>query len=794
MDFQEPGPSGMKMFSRRQLFDLMRQQNLPSITKGLEFLENYLIGYDNYSDDQIKEENFEIPRAIHKTGRPHKTFDGLSERSKRRKTEEMRASVDSQMLTFATQVKLRCEGKRDVSKIVKEVTGSQTEAEKYKKAYSCYEKEKSRITVLQALSMFVEANLSQKQYEIIRSTAKGVFPCYSLLQKAKKDCYPAKESFIVTETLAETNLQSLLNHTVERLLIYLEEVLQSLGQEERKSLLLICKWGCDGSQQAQFKQKFESETGSDTNIFQSSFVPLQLICEVNKKIIWQNPTPSSPRYCRPIRIRFVKESVNTTKEEISYVEEATNLLEPTRVTLFHADFSVRHKMMLTMIDGKICNAATDTTSTMKCYICGLTSKDFNNLQINREVNTEVLKFGLSILHARIRIFESLLHVSYKLTIKKWRLQSEAEKETIKQRKIQIQHNFRNQMGLIVDIPKPGFGSTNDGNTSRRFFADPEAAAEITGIDFNLIYRFKVILETISSGHRINEEKFHEYCMDTAKIYVDLYPWHPMTPTMHKILMHSATVIKNALLPIGQLSEEAAEARNKHFRQYRQNFARKFSRVSCNLDVINRLLLSSDPLLSKEPKLATAQGPEPATSEPLTSSGAPFVAPRAAAEPAKEEKPVEKSPEGISAEPMKVIVGLLLIATASLVFPLGDSEVPKPQEPLMKVIIGLLLIATASLVFPLGDSEVPKPQEPLKAKSDGKAQEQALPASEEPKLATAQGPEPATSEPLTSSGAPFVAPRAAAEPAKEEKPVEKSPEGISAEPVALPQPAAVPEAA
>ncbi|CAH1183647.1 unnamed protein product [Ceutorhynchus assimilis] len=368
-----------------------------NITKGLEFLENYLIGYDNYSDDQIKEvkhkfsyiksefkrrwgiaskkehvfleknsewlqENFEIPRAIHKTGRPPKTFDGLSERSKRRKTEEMCASVDSQMLTYATQVKLRCEGKRDVSKIVKEVTGSQTEAEKYKKAYSCFEREKSRITVLQALSMFVEANLSQKQYEIIISTAKGVFPCYSLLQKANKTAILPKSPLL--------------------LLIYLEEVLQSLGEEERKSSLLICKWGCDGSQQAQFKQKFESETGSDTNIFQSSFLPLQLICEVNKKIIWQNPTPSSPRYCRPIRIRFVKESVNTTKEEISYVEEATNLLEPTRVTLFYADFSVRHKMMLTMIDGKICNAATDITSTMKCYICGLTSKDFNNMQIN----------------------------------------------------------------------------------------------------------------------------------------------------------------------------------------------------------------------------------------------------------------------------------------------------------------------------------------------------------------------------------------------------------------------------
>ncbi|CAH2015110.1 unnamed protein product [Acanthoscelides obtectus] len=46
-----------------------------------------------------------------------------------------------------------------------------------------------------------------------------------------------------------------------------------------------------------------------------------------------------------------------------------------------------------------------------------------------------------------------------------------------------------------------------------------------------------------------------------------------------------------------MSEEAEEARNKHIRLYRQNYARKFSRESCNLDIINRLLLSSDPLIT-----------------------------------------------------------------------------------------------------------------------------------------------------------------------------------------------------
>ncbi|XP_076665354.1 uncharacterized protein LOC143367434 [Andrena cerasifolii] len=71
----------------------------------------------------------------------------------------------------------------------------------------------------------------------------------------------------------------------------------------------------------------------------------------------------------------------------------------------------------------------------------------------------------------------------------------------------------------------------------------------------------------------------------------------MTPTVHKILIHGPLVVANALLLIGQLSEEAAEARNKHIRSFRLYHARKFSWEECNGDVLNRLLLTSDPLIS-----------------------------------------------------------------------------------------------------------------------------------------------------------------------------------------------------
>lgn len=621
--------------TRQNLFDIMRQKKDLNYKEQLEYAQNILLKYDDYSEMQINEikhkfshfrsqfkqkwlaahkkevifvKNNEVwlqgklllPRAKMRQGRPLKKFEESSERSRRRKTEMLRTTTDSIKLVYATQMQLRAEGNPEASDLLKDITSSPSRANEYKDAYSkrMSKDQTPPLSPLQALAMFVEAGLTRKQYNVIRNTNPKFFPCYSILQRAKNACYPDKDSFLVTATSAEINLQALLNHTVTRLLTHLDVVLETLNEADSNSLMMIYKWGCDGSQQSQYKQNFANDYDSDANIFQSSLVPLQLTCGLfEKRVVWQNPTPSSPRYCRPIRIRFVKENADITNEEIQYIQNSANQLEESTIVLAQRLYTVKHTLLLTMVDAKVCNAATQTTSTMKCYICGATSKTFNELSQITSVNEESLQFGLSILHARIRLFEGLLHLAYKSPVKKWQVREERDKLTVKERKVDIQKQMKDKMGLIVDIPKPGFGNTNDGNTSRRFFANPVLAAEITGLDYNFIYRIKVILETISSGHRIHIEKFAEYTTNTAKLYVQLYGWHPMTPTLHKILVHGPIIVQHALLPIGQLSEEAAEARNKNFREYRQRYSRKCSREACNLDVINRLLLTSDPIIT-----------------------------------------------------------------------------------------------------------------------------------------------------------------------------------------------------
>ena len=60
---------------------------------------------------------------------------------------------------------------------------------------------------------------------------------------------------------------------------------------------------------------------------------------------------------------------------------------------------------------------------------------------------------------------------------------------------------------------------------------------------------------LASGYEIDTESFKNYCLDTAKYYITLYPWYYMPASVHKILIqYGADFIQHALLPIGNFSK------------------------------------------------------------------------------------------------------------------------------------------------------------------------------------------------------------------------------------------------
>ena len=104
--------------------------------------------------------------------------------------------------------------------------------------------------------------------------------------------------------------------------------------------------------------------------------------------------------------------------------------------------------------------------------------------------------------------------------------------------------------------------------------------------------FSTILTVINSQYKIKNSSFGKFCLSTAELYVKLYGWYNMPVSVHKVLIHGPDILNNFIVPIGTLSEEAQEAKNKYLKYYREHHTRKISTLQLNDDLFKRLLLSS----------------------------------------------------------------------------------------------------------------------------------------------------------------------------------------------------------
>ena len=540
-------------------------------------------------------------------GRKPVAFDNSSNKTKKRRVSCLIESHSSNELFFAANKKFRDESVVIAAKNVLNISNTD-KATKY--------------SADEALALIIDASLTKASYQLIRSGALekeyNIYPAYNDVRDAKLKCYPA--NITVEDYSASVPLKDLMTHTLQRICAVQEPVLRHLILNDKaiKTMTLTCKAGFDGATgQSIYKQVLSEpdinrDLKREESLFITCLVPLDLtgFNNSNEKVpIWRNQKSSSTAYCRPIRFAYKMESKGSVIEEDQYIKSEIESLGMILLEVCGSSIEVNCIIELTMIDGKVQTILSKKNNSYQCCsVCGVSPKNMNSLDIlNIDYTNREFKYGLSSLHAWIRFFEMLLHIAYKKETRKWQARSKEHKEKASEAKQKIQTDFMNKMGLVVDFPKSGgSGTSNDGNTSRRAFAVYEQTAEILGIDQNLIFRFYIILVTLSSGYEIDCLKFKDYCFDTFRLYVSLYPWYYMAQSVHKVLIHGHDIIKSLTLPIGLMSEEAQEAGNKDFKSYRENFSRKTSRKATNTDLINRLLVSSDPVISSLRKSTSHQ--------------------------------------------------------------------------------------------------------------------------------------------------------------------------------------------
>lgn len=189
-----------------------------------------------------------IPSSSHVLPNTSKSFGELSERHKRRRTQEIRNNPE--MIDFIVEKQL----KSDDTKFIYDFIQKHPEHVKQVRQF-CEEIRNKTIAVdkTTALATFVSAKLTRHQYNIIRNVTKLgpiVWPSYFQIQKEKKECLP--ELIEVFDDGVKVLLQSLLNHTALRFMKLL-----NFDSNNSKNLIMISKWGCDGaSDQSSLQNKF----------------------------------------------------------------------------------------------------------------------------------------------------------------------------------------------------------------------------------------------------------------------------------------------------------------------------------------------------------------------------------------------------------------------------------------------------------------------------------------------------------------------------------------------------------
>jgi len=583
--------------------------------------------YSSWLDSQfhvpkitIIKDNDTVSSSISGLGRRSIPFCKKSSRSKRREAGKVSASVnhDPQTLIAACRYAVRRSGDKDLYAMLGKISESSERPKKIRKT-TTVESPITPKTSQDALGFILDYSISKNVYTNMRLESKesgaDIWPPYNNVRAVKTECRPPKNVISIKETEAEVPLQSLLNHTAERIVQLQKEVILHCMQGTNDTVIdavLMCSWGFDGSSgHSTYKQGYQfvnadnaDVCNGDGNIFATTLIPLQLLTtDSSNVVLWFNRTSQSARFCRPIKLQYVKESEAVIKMQKHNIDEQIDKLEVFEVLLDNIyRIRIHYSLFLTLIDGKVLNIITGTKSTQRCPICQAKPRQFNDLtNKSKDIflpDSKSLLFGISPLHAWIRIFECCLHISYRINIKVWQVRGDKCKAEFIERKREIQAILFEKLGLIVDKPKPGSsGNSNDGNTARRAFKNPDLFAECLGLNSELLRNFKTILTVLSCQLPVNPLSFDKYCSRTAEIYVANYHWYPMSATLHKILIHGADIIRTSLLPVGMLGEEASEARNKHYKHYREFHSRKKSRVANLEDVFYRLMDTSDPVIS-----------------------------------------------------------------------------------------------------------------------------------------------------------------------------------------------------
>ena len=459
----------------------------------------------------------------------------------------------------------------------------------------------TQISTADALALKNDLFLSEREYTILQSHFEKLditqrrLPSIQKIGEEKKNCYP--EGIINDHITAEVPLQNLLNKSVERLL---ESFGKSVALKLDNSLKLYVKVGFDGqSGHSQYHQYSKDKEVNDSSIFCVAATMLRFI-DSNGNTVWQNITPNSLNWCRPISTSFTKESIDITVKWGDKLKKQVEHLQEYYVIMYGKRFEITFVVHLCMLDGLTkLRLTANPTHTNACPFCSAKPLERTSWDVYKEIRytkVEYLMYGMSPLHLWIRCLEFILSLANKLVVKKMSVRKDEEKQAIEENKARVKNEIKTKIGVFVSKIEQGRGNSNTGSVSRKCFKNYKLLAEATGLSVELLRRFYVMLTVINSGFKLNPETFKVYAEETSALLKREYEWYHIPPAVHSMLVHTIEVQEILPFTLGESSEEAIEAANKRKRYVREYHTRKNSRENCILDLFHWELQATDPVI------------------------------------------------------------------------------------------------------------------------------------------------------------------------------------------------------
>ena len=468
-----------------------------------------------------------------------------------------------------------------------------------------------------ALAFYVKNQHSRSKYNSMRFKCRDsnadCWPSYYKLTKEKARTYPS--GMIVSDYHAQNSLQSMLERTVERLLL-VPGVQERIAEIKKKlkgkkvTLTFRYKWGFDGTLGGSVYREGtgSGEDNNVENILLSQMAFLELRCLETGELVTRNQFANSASGMRPLRISFEPESVENVRQEHERLTLEAAAVTPVDI---EEGVSVEFEDFPTLFDGKALAYIYGEASQV-CHLCGHGPVEMSIPgKAHPITNQEGKRNGLTNLHAEPRFMEFCLHICYYLSWSHWSIRAANEEERlgIEDRKCSAHWVLYFFLGIQVHKVKKTGGTSNDGNTARVFFQNPELTADLLELPREFVCALALLWKLIRCTHELDLEKvklaverfkasFWGNFRDASntKRGRDGITWFYIASSVHRLSEHLVELLEACPMPPGMLSEEGSESNNKIVRFIREHLTRKMSRRETMEDLMHRLIAVSDPLV------------------------------------------------------------------------------------------------------------------------------------------------------------------------------------------------------